>query len=81
MDIKIGGEVAGKGNLGDALNISEAGAAGVDLFVTTDKATIGETFGLSGEIPLPLSEGTFVPFRVVDESTIGFWSRFWSYFK
>jgi hypothetical protein len=59
MDSMVG---AARGNVGDALNISEAGAAGADLFITGDRATIGATFGPRGDIFLPRSGGVVVPF-------------------
>lgn len=54
---------ASKGNAGDALNITEAGGIGADLFITTDAASIGRVFGRSGSILLPYTGGVWVPFR------------------
>ncbi len=62
MDGALGARV---GNLGDALNISQAGGTGADLFITADANTIGRTFGTSGKIFLPQSGGASVPFQVV----------------
>jgi hypothetical protein len=53
------------GNSGDALNLSEAGAIGANLFVTSDINTLGRAFGPSGSILLPSSGGVSVPFLVV----------------
>lgn len=61
LDALVGESV---GNAGDALNISEAGGIGADLFITCDKNTIGATFGSSGSVYLPYSGGTSVPILV-----------------
>ena len=54
-----------RGNVGDALNLGEAGSIGADLFVTADRATIGRTFGYGGSIYLPGTGGLSLPFAVV----------------
>jgi hypothetical protein len=54
-----------RGNVGDALNLGEAGSIGAHLFVTADKATIGATFGQGGSIFVPHTGGTSLPFVVV----------------
>jgi RHS repeat-associated protein len=62
IDAVVGSKI---GNAGDALNISEAGAAGADMFITADANTIGRTFGTSGKVFLPQSGGVSVPIQVV----------------
>jgi hypothetical protein len=53
------------GNVGDALNLGEAGAFGPSLFITGDANTIGRAFGNSATITLPHSGGATLQLQVV----------------
>lgn len=56
-----------RGNLGDALNISEAGGHGADIFITGDKRAVNTlTGGTSGTLILPNSNGTKIFIQVLE---------------
>jgi RHS repeat-associated protein len=54
-----------RGNSGDALNLVEAAGARADLFLTTDKNTLGRAFGYRGKLFIPGTGGEWLPFSVV----------------
>ena len=56
-----------RGNLGDALNISEAGGHGADIFITGDKTMVRSlTGGTSGAVTLPQGNGTTVLIQALE---------------